>query len=127
METWDPVPPVFDENHWYVVDFPRTISCSNGDDKNVYDYSDYGSDLPEPHKVDIEEWSLSCPWCNEETEIGTKRPYEIVAGTQYYIVVYFSVNLHDTPFGMRFEPELEYVGGENVDWCLLICVETETP
>lgn len=115
MEKWYTLPSVFDENHWYVVDFLRTVSCTNGDNRNVYDYRDRGTDLPGYIIVDIEEWSLSCLYCDEEAEIGTEDPELIEPNMQYYIVVYFDVVLSNTVFGMRFEPELEYAGGQNVD------------
>jgi len=76
------------QNGYYVsLDYYRTVSCADGTDKDVYDYSIYDTNLPSP-RVDPEEWN---PWnpicyilpriCNEEVEIGTQAPQNIQLNT----------------------------------------------
>jgi len=123
------------QNGYYVsLDYYRTVSCADGTDKDVYDYSIYDTNLPSP-RVDPEEWN---PWnpicyilpriCNEEVEIGMQAPQNIQLNTWYYIRVDFTVKSIDN-YAMRIEPEVEPATTITPppweEWCLLACYDTK--
>ncbi|MGB9705423.1 MAG: hypothetical protein ACPL3C_08225 [Pyrobaculum sp.] len=132
---WSSKSKYFQSGYWFSFDYYRTVSCSDGTDKDVYDFFNASTNLPAPVRKDIEEWN---PWnpicyivprlCNEEAEIGTESPQNIQLNTWYYLHVYFNVKREES-YGMRIEPEVETAGGTTTttfweDWCLLACYNT---
>jgi hypothetical protein len=105
-------------------DFLRTVSCTDGNDKDIYDYFNWSTNLPGDLIADIEEKWLLCPWCNEEAELGTLDPHLIEPGKWYYIRVYFTIKKTGY-LGFRVEPEVEPDSGatptKTQEWCLLDC------
>jgi len=132
---WDKKSKYFVQGNRLVFDYYRTVNCTNGADKDVYDYDRMYTSLPEPHRVDIEEydpWNPKC-WisprsCNEEAEVGTNSPHKIEVGRWYYLDVYFRVKSSDY-YGMRIEPEVEPVTTITPppweEWCELACYYTK--
>jgi hypothetical protein len=110
------------------------VSCDDGTDKDVYDFIRHYTDLPEPDRVDVEEWN---PWnplcyisprsCNEEVEIGTKSPQNIETNKWYTVVAYFVVKKAEK-YAMRIEPEVEPATTITPppweEWCQLACYDT---
>jgi len=131
---WDKKSQYFVQGNRLVFDYFRTVSCTNGADKDVYDYDDMRTSLPPPPRVDIEEngkWGPLC-WivpsiCNEEAEVGTDSPHQIEVGKWYYLAVYFKVKSSDY-YGMRIEPEVEPITTTPPpweEWCELACYYTK--
>ncbi|MCX8137377.1 hypothetical protein [Pyrobaculum aerophilum] len=131
---WTKKSQYFASGYYFSFDFYRTVSCTDGSDKDVYDYYDYYTDLPAPHRENVEEWN---PWnpicyivprvCNEEVEIGTENPQNIQTGVWYRVVARFTVKKHES-YAMHIEPEVEPATTITPppweEWCELACYNT---
>ncbi|AET31587.1 hypothetical protein [Pyrobaculum ferrireducens] len=85
---WTKKSQYFTSDNYFSFDFYRTVSCTDGTDKDVYDFWNYLTNLPSPVRIDVEEWRWWDPtcyavprMCNEEVEIGTKSPQNIQTNT----------------------------------------------
>ncbi|MFN3804499.1 MAG: hypothetical protein ACK4SY_05545 [Pyrobaculum sp.] len=139
---WSKRSQYFQQGYYLSFDYYRTVSCTDGTDKDVYDYIVKGTsftNLPQPTREDVEEWR-PCSWdpfswiccisprsCNEEVELGTKSPHLIELNKWYYIYADFTVKSRDY-YAMRIEPEVEPATTITLppreEWCLLFCRET---
>lgn len=135
---WTKKSKYFAEGYYFSFDYYRTVSCSDGADKDVYDYirGSLNTNLPLPHREDVEEsnpWNPVC-WisprlCNEEVELGTKNPKDIQTFKWYYVRSSYVVKAGGESYAMRIEPEVEPATTITPppweEWCLLACYETK--
>ncbi|MEM4591892.1 MAG: hypothetical protein QW196_00640 [Sulfolobales archaeon] len=132
---WTKKSQYFADGYYLSFDYLRTVSCTDATDKDVYDYitGSLRTNLPKPHRENIEEWNPIICWidvgtCDEEAELGTRNPKDIQLNTWYYLDAEFKVKAVGEKYAMRVEPEVEpatnYTPPPWEEWCQLACYYT---